>query len=84
MPDIKKPIMLPEVTVTAQRISPKKYREVKEKVKVYPSSEVDKYKVDSLLKAGRGGVIGDPIRVKGQADMYSADQGDMIKKMLRK
>ena len=66
------------------RINPKKYREVKEKVRLYPKGEVDKSKIDSLHKEGRGNIIGKPIQVKGQADMYGADQSDRIKKLLRK
>lgn len=85
MPDNKRPIVLPEITVTAERINPKKYREVKEKVKLYPKGDlIDKYKVDSLRKVGYGDAIGKPIQVKGQADMYGADQSDRIKKLLRK
>lgn len=81
MPD-KKPIMLDEVVVTARRTNPKKYREVREKVSLYPKGSVDKYKIDSLAARGHGKTIGEPIRSKGQADMYGADQSDKIKKLL--
>jgi hypothetical protein len=82
MPDRKNPIQLPEVVVSAKRITPKKYREVTEKVKLYPNASVEKFKVDSLQRAGHD--LGKPIQIKGQADMYGADQSDRIKKLLRK
>jgi hypothetical protein len=84
MPDRKKPIELPEVVVTAQRTEPKKYREVQEKVRLYPKGEAKKSSIDSLRRAGYSGVIGDPIKQSGQADMYGTDQSDRIKKLLRK
>lgn len=62
-------------------VDAKKYREVKEKVKLYPSKDVDKYKIDSLKV--RGHKIGDPIKQKGQVDMYGTSDSDKIKKLLK-
>lgn len=84
MPDIKRPIMLDEVTVTAQRTPSKKYREVKEKVKLYPNKTVDKYQIDSLINKGHGNVIGGAIKIKGQPDMYGADASDKITQLIRR
>lgn len=81
MPD-KKPIQLQEVVVTAQRITPKKYREAKEKVSLYPSGGVDKYKIDSLK--AKGHQLGEAIKQQGQPDMYGTSDSDRIKKLLRK
>lgn len=81
--DPLKPKMLPEVTITAKRVDPKKYRTAKEKVKLYPDEEVDKRSVDSLMKAGRGSVIGQPLKRPGMMDMYSPEQGDVIKKLMK-
>ncbi len=74
---------LPDVTITAKRVDPKKYRLAKEKVKLYPNGQTDKDKVDSLDKVGFGKVIGKPMQQAGQMDTYSPDQSDTIKKLLK-
>lgn len=87
MPDV--PIVLPTVTIRAGKpttppTSAKKYRTAKEKVKLYPKGEIDKSTVDSLVKAGRGALIGQPLRRPGQMDQYGAVNSDIIKQLTKK
>lgn len=67
-----------------KKLSPNKYRTVTEKVRLYPKGTVDKYKIDSLVKAGKGDLIGKPIQAKGQPDLYGTNQSDIIKKLTSK
>jgi hypothetical protein len=72
--------MLGEVVITAKR-----YKKATEaKAKLYPSGEVAKSTVDSLVKAGRGKLIGDPIKRPGQIDEYGAQASDVIRQLTKK
>lgn len=75
--------MLPEVTITGKRTPPGKYRMAKEKVKLYPQGEVDKSSVDSLKRIGYGKAVGEPMRMKGQMDMYGEASSDNIKRLMK-
>lgn len=77
-----KPIMLPEVVVTAKKTDPKKYKTAK--VKLYPTGTVEKSTVDSLLKAGRGKLIGEPVKMEGQIAVYGPDASDKIKRLIKR
>lgn len=77
-----KPIQLPTVTISAKKTPAKKYREATEKVKLYPKGEViEKSAVDSMLRKGRGNLIGQPIRKQGEIPMYGSQASDMIKQL---
>lgn len=82
MVDPTKPIMLPEVVVTAKKTDPKKYKTTK--VKLYPSSTIEKSTIDSLHKAGRGKLIGEPIKMEGQIAVYGPDASDKIKRLIKR
>lgn len=75
---------MPVPIISADPIPAKKYRTVKEKVKLHPNAEVDKRSVDSLRKAGYDKVIGKPVKIPGKMDQYGPEQGDVIRKLLRK
>jgi len=67
-----------------QQPMPKKIMKMVEpKVKLYPSGEIPKRKVDSLAGAGYAKAIGNPIVKKGMAPMYGASSSDVIKKALQ-
>lgn len=67
-----------------QQPKPKKIMKMVEpKVKLYPSGEIPKRKVDSLVNSGLGKAIGNPIVKKGMAPMYGAASSDVIKKALQ-
>ncbi len=85
MDDPTKPKTLPTVTISATQVDPKKYRTVKEKVKLYPKGDVvDKTTIDSLVKAGRGAMIGQPVMKPGQMPMYGEVASDNIKRLMKK
>ena len=75
-----RPVMLPEVKVTATRLQKSK----PETVKLYPKGEASKRQVDSLKSVGYGKAIGKPMMKKGEKPMYGADSSDIIKKALKK
>lgn len=77
-----KPIRLPEVVVTAKRTDPKKYKTTK--VKLYPTGTIEKSTIDSLHKAGRGKLIGEPMKMEGQIAVYGPDASDKIKRLIKR
>lgn len=79
MEDPNKSRTLPEVTITAKRIDPKRYKIAK--VRLYPKGEANQSTIDSLMKAGRGDLIGEPTREKGKMDMYGEVASDVIKQL---
>lgn len=69
-----------------QQPKPKKIMKMVEpKVRLYPRGEVPKRKLDSAFSANKPlkKIIGSPLKIKGQSDLYSADQSDKIKKALK-
>jgi|GEM_PF-3982093 len=75
MPD---PIQLPEVTITASRVDPKKYKTAK--ARLYPKGTIEQSSIDSLKKAGHAKTIGEPMK----GNLYGPDQSDRIKQLMRK
>lgn len=61
---------------------PKKYKTAK--VKLYPSGTVEKSTIDSLHKAGRSKLIGEPMKMEGQVAMYGPDASDKIKRLIKR
>lgn len=63
-------------------IKPQRYKAAK--AKLYPSGEVNQSDIDSLKKAGRGKLIGEPIKTAGQPDMYGTAASDVIKQLTKR
>ena len=79
-----KRVTLPEVTISAKKIDPKRYKATVEKVKLYPKGEVAKTTIDSLTKAGRGSLMGEPMQKDGQMAMYGSQASDNIKQLMKR
>ncbi len=75
---------LPIDTALSKKVDPKRYKTVVEKVKLYPSGTADKRQIDSLVKAGRGSLMGEPMQKEGQMAMYGAQASDNIKQLLNR
>jgi hypothetical protein len=76
-----KKVMLPEVTITAKKVT---RPQTKETVRLYPKGVVATKTVDSLKKVGYGKAIGSPMMKKGQSPMYGTNASDVIKQALKK
>ena len=61
-------------------IKPQRYKAA---VRLYPKGEVEKSKIDSLVKAGRGNLIGQPMKKPGQVAQYGEAASDIIKKLVK-